>query len=259
MLSFNTLQSTNNTFQESCNDFNFMSLENDSFFNDIDFEFASQTEPVETSPLLKTSKKIAKSPASESSNNSKSPKARAARNMWKPHEDELLLELFAKYGPKWTFIGQTIGGRTCKQVRDRYLNHIRPDIDNAPFTAQEDQQLVSLQALLGNKWKEISEKMPGRSPAQVKNRFYLYLGPQKKTNMTSLRITKNERNSSVEMNIGSSSEFYFFEDKDIGFDFISFNQASESQQINQGDAVPQYDIFQDFGFSNFLEKNFRLI
>jgi len=228
-----------------------MSFENDTSFNDIDYEFLSQSGPEKASSVSLASKKITKSPLSESPSHSKSPKVRATRNLWKPHEDELLLKLYAKHGPKWTLIGNTIGGRTCKQVRDRYLNHINPEIDYAPFTPHEDLQLVSLQALLGSKWKEISERMPGRSPAQVKNRFYLYLNPNKKQNINSLSVSKNGSNSTIEMNIGSYTELapnntppQFIPEEDIGFGFISYDQVDEAEP------APQFDIFQDF--SNFL-------
>ncbi len=136
---------------------------------------------------------------------------------------------------------------------------MRPDINNSPFTPQEDEVLVCLYNQLGSKWKDIAERMPGRTQAQVKNRFYLYLRPNKNSNVASLSTLntlstlKTARNSSTEMNIGSSSESYFFEDKDLGFDFTNFNQVSEPQR----DAVPQCDIFQDFDFSNFLENNFK--
>jgi len=146
--------------------------------------------------------------------------------MWKPYEDELLLELYAKHGPKWTFIGNTIGGRTCKQVRDRYLNHIRPDISYAPFTLQEDQNLVKLHADIGHKWKEIAEKMPGRSPAQVKNRFYLYLNPHKKMNIPTVSHSSN--GIKVEEIKQKKNEVYF-SGEDFGFGFISYDQ----EQINE--------------------------
>ena len=210
----------------------FLPLENEVYFTNSDFEFLSETEPEKTSPLLKTSKKISKSASSESSNNSKSPKARASRNMWKPHEDELLLELYAKYGPKWTYIGNTIGGRTCKQVRDRYLNHIRPDISYAPFTPQEDQQLHVLHAQFGHKWKQIAEKMPGRSPAQVKNRFYLYLNPHKKMKNAFLSHSLVGKNIGFSQDPGQNQREVYFSGEDYGFGFISYEQE---EQVNEAE------------------------
>lgn len=83
----------------------------------------------EPSTLSPHSKKICKKNKKEVENMPEAPKTRKVRNLWKKEEDVLLLELVAKYGPKWTLIGKTIGGRACKQVRDRYNNHLRPNIN----------------------------------------------------------------------------------------------------------------------------------
>jgi len=124
------------------------------------------------SPIL--SKKIAKQPK-----NTKSPstdkKEKTKKNLWTQAEDKLLLELIAQYGQKWTLIGRLIGGRKCKQVRDRYLNYLNPEIKTCPFTPEEDNQLISLFNKIGNKWKQIATNMAGRSESQVKNRYYRHL------------------------------------------------------------------------------------
>jgi len=205
--------------------------------NTLDFsQVEYQPEPL-SSGLNKNSKKISKQSKSKSdspsSNKSKSPKTRAVRNLWKPHEDDLLIRLYALHGPKWTLIGRLIGGRACKQVRDRYLNNLRPDINNSPFTPQEDEVLVCLYNQLGSKWKDIAERMPGRTQAQVKNRFYLHLKDSLHNyKMNPFAIGKNDSacsNSTVDTNSEEQSPADYSalnRGVDEGFGFISYNQTN---------------------------------
>jgi len=131
-------------------------------------------EDFKESGLLKQSKKITKE-LSDTPAKVSNKKPRTRRSLWKPHEDEKLLKLVAKYGQKWTEIGRKIGGRSCKQVRDRYLNNLRPNINTKPFSKEEDDKLISLYQNLGTKWKKIADQMPGRTESQVKNRFHIFL------------------------------------------------------------------------------------
>ena len=62
--------------------------------------------------------------------------------------------------------------RTGKQIRDRYLNNLNPDIDDKEWTPEEDNMLLYLYYTWGKKWSKIATCLPGRSEGQVKNRFY---------------------------------------------------------------------------------------
>lgn len=126
-----------------------------------------------TSKLNKASKKISKaSPSSEDSYKKASKRHNKARNPWTPKEDHKLLELMKKYGQSWAMISSVMEGRTGKQVRDRFLNKLRPNIRCGDWSQREDEILVSLCKELGNRWSLIATHLPGRTEAQVKNRFY---------------------------------------------------------------------------------------
>jgi len=235
-----------------------ISLENDASFSDIDYSSLTPTDTEIISGIHRNSKKIAKSPSSGALSPSKSPKTRATRNLWKPQEDELLLQLYAKHGPKWTLIGKSIGGRTCKQVRDRYLNNLQPDINNEAFTQEEDEKLLSLYGLLGSKWKEIASQMPGRTQSQVKNRYYLSMkGPRKPS---SLAVSKNASYTTISTTNGSCVELtnnfeHFNLENDPGFGFISYSQTfgfglGPGQPKNE--TKPEATSQPQFNFSNFL-------
>jgi len=94
------------------------------------------------------------------------------RDFWTTEEDSLLLKLYEEFGKQWSKLASIMKNRTRKQIRDRYLNALRPDINYAPWTEEEEKLLVELHEALGNKWTLIASKLKGRTENQVKNKFY---------------------------------------------------------------------------------------
>lgn len=105
----------------------------------------------------------------------KEEKLKGKKRPWQPAEDAKVLELLANYGQSWALIAAALGNRTGKQVRDRYLNYLRPDIKDEDFDVQEDRLLLALYYQLGAKWSKIASHIPGRTECQVKNRFYAHI------------------------------------------------------------------------------------
>lgn len=94
------------------------------------------------------------------------------RGRWSVLEDQRLLEAVVTHGTKsWVQIAQCIPGRNGKQSRERYYNHVNPTVRRSGWTLVEDKLLLQKQALLGNKWTDISRYLPGRSETSIKNRF----------------------------------------------------------------------------------------
>lgn len=94
------------------------------------------------------------------------------KHLWSAEEDEKLRALIDTYGAqKWSRIADSLPGRLGKQCRERWHNHLSPDLQKAPWSAEEDRIIVDSVRQLGTKWSEMTRLLPGRTDNAIKNRW----------------------------------------------------------------------------------------
>ncbi|GAB4825032.1 hypothetical protein Ancab_007905 [Ancistrocladus abbreviatus] len=90
---------------------------------------------------------------------------------WTPEEDQKLIQYIQTHGPSnWRTIPKNAGLQRCgKSCRLRWTNYLRPDIKRGRFSFEEEETIIQLHSVLGNKWSVIAARLPGRTDNEIKN------------------------------------------------------------------------------------------
>ncbi|KAK4284972.1 hypothetical protein QN277_001730 [Acacia crassicarpa] len=96
---------------------------------------------------------------------------------WTAEEDRILVDYIEKNGHgSWRALPKLAGLNRCgKSCRLRWTNYLRPDIKRGNFSDQEQQLIINLHAVLGNKWSTIAAHLPGRTDNEIKNLWNTHL------------------------------------------------------------------------------------
>jgi hypothetical protein len=170
------------------------------------------------------------------------------RRKWVPEEDEKLTKLVKKYGTKnWRIIASHLRGRLPKQCRERWINHLDPNIVKGRLTDTEWNTVLEAHDEIGNRWSEIAKLLPGRTPNQIKNHWHATIRKTSKRKSSDLFFDEDRFNE----NYHDTSSDSFAEKEPFKFtDTYKFTSMSDPN-LNKLNILP--------GLSPELEKNNTLI
>jgi hypothetical protein len=94
----------------------------------------------------------------------------SVKGTWSGQEDKQLRSAVAKSDRKhWSNIAAFVPGRTGKQCRERWHNHLNPSIKKGAWDAMEDHTIAWVYRHYGAKWSLIARLLHGRTDIAIKN------------------------------------------------------------------------------------------
>ncbi|PWA93720.1 homeodomain-like protein [Artemisia annua] len=99
------------------------------------------------------------------------------RGAWSSEEDKLLTNHIQTYGEgQWRSLPSKAGLLRCgKSCRLRWMNYLRPGIKRGNFTSDENEAIIRLHSIHGNRWSHIATELPGRTDNEIKNYWNAHL------------------------------------------------------------------------------------
>ncbi|KAJ1439914.1 SANT/Myb domain [Sesbania bispinosa] len=105
------------------------------------------------------------------------------RDAWSSMEDEILMNYVQVYGEgNWRDLPKRAGLNRCgKSCELRWLNYLKPaGINGGNISLDEEELIIRLHKLLGNRWSIIAGRLPGRTENEIENFWNTHLSKKMK-------------------------------------------------------------------------------
>ncbi|KAK9668002.1 hypothetical protein RND81_13G028000 [Saponaria officinalis] len=184
------------------------------------------------------------------------------KGAWTTEEDMKLADYVQQHGAKkWKTVSLKAGLNRCgKSCRLRWLNYLRPNIKRGSISDEEEDLILRLHKLLGNRWSLIAGRLPGRTDNEIKNYWNSHLSKKvnqqgKKTEMplppttSSPMIIDESKGKIVKSVVMEDSYEETLESEDTGLSFeindlIDFSSEGNCYDMNWVDEFLTFDELQ---------------
>ncbi|PSS11548.1 Anthocyanin regulatory C1 protein [Actinidia chinensis var. chinensis] len=143
------------------------------------------------------------------------------KGAWTEEEDRKLAEYIEVHGSKkWKTIATKSGLNRCgKSCRLRWLNYLRPNIKRGNISDEEEDLILRLHKLLGNRWSLIAGRLPGRTDNEIKNYWNSHLSKKIDQKGKTKATSTNEESMPPQKNVEVGMEARAKENGDVEVTF----------------------------------------
>ncbi|OMO70627.1 hypothetical protein CCACVL1_18744 [Corchorus capsularis] len=172
-----------------------------------------------------------------------SPRREINKGAWTAEEDRKLAEVIAVHGPKrWKSVAIKAGLNRCgKSCRLRWMNYLRPNIKRGNISDQEEDLILRLHKLLGNRWSLIAGRLPGRTDNEIKNYWNSHL---------SKKINQKQKQSETSIKESCKAQKREVNESIIAREEVKEDKTSVRSSEEEDSNNISFDVDQFFDFSN---------
>lgn len=176
------------------------------------------------------------------------------KGKWTKEEDEILKNWVGVNGDKnWFNLVKSnlLSGRNCKQIRDRWVNCLCPQLKVFEWDEIKEKILLEKFLIYGTSWTKISASIPNTSENFVKNKFYSMLRKTANKSLNRSKLNKATCDKKIiNISIDSSNNALFNDKNTKEFDNDFIKEVKNKNKKNKIIEQDITDTYMNLDYSN---------